>query len=404
MEALTALPRSYAKLRARLAALPATPGVYFFRDVDGRVIYIGKSVCLRKRVRSYFYTRQDDPRKIQRMRREIRSVEWICTGSELEALLLESRLVKQHQPRFNVFLRRFHQYPFIRVDLRDGFPRLEVTRELERDGALYYGPFHNSRGVQEVVDALADALGLRTCEGAGQALPGRRPCLRLDLGRCMAPCMEEGVASIYAEAVREACDLFEGRGDRVFRVITDRMERAAARLQFESAARLRDAFLQIRQLVGKQQALTSAVRNLSLVAVCPSSRADRVELFLFSHGRLVMQRDVTRSRFEEPAGLDGFLDELATRYRMAQEETSLQVEQEVLDQIHIVADWLKNRTGEGRHRELPEDPKRLAPGSAEQMLLARWLRDAAVALLPHSGASAPRDQLQTQLALELDSA
>lgn len=402
MEVITALPRTYEKLRARLAALPATPGVYLFRDVDERICYVGKSICLRKRVRSYFYARQGDPRKLQRMRREVRSVEWICTGSELEALLLESRLVKQHQPRFNVLLRRFHQYPFIRVDLKDGFPRLEVTRELERDGALYYGPFHNARGVQEVVDALADALGLRTCEGTGHALPGRRPCLRRDLGRCMAPCTEDGLASVYTEAVREACDIFEGRGDRVFRVITDRMERAAVRLQFETAARLRDAFLQIRQLVGKQQALTSAVRNLSLVAVCPSSRAERVELFLFSHGRLVMQRDVTRTQIEEPAGLDGFLDELVARYTTARAEASLHVEQEVLDQIHIIADWLKNRTGEGRHRELPDQPERLAPGGPDAILLARWLRDAALAVLPHSGQLTPRDELQAQLALQLD--
>jgi excinuclease UvrABC nuclease subunit len=402
VESLSSFPRSYAKVRARLAALPETPGVYLFRDAAGQIIYVGKSVCLRKRVRSYFYTRQDDSSKLRRLRHEIRSVEWIRTGSELEALLLESRLVKQNQPRFNVFLRHYRHYPFIKVDLRDAYPRLEITRHLERDGALYYGPFHNGRGVQQVIDALADALRLRTCDGAGGSLPGSRPCLRRDLGRCMAPCTERGTDEVYRQAVAEACGLFEGRDDRVFRILTDRMERAAAHLQFETAARLRDAFLQIRQLVGKQQALVSAVQRLNLVAVCPSSRAERLELFLFSAGRLVMQRELTRAQVEERPSLDDLLRELAARYAEARAAASFQVEQEVVDQINIIADWLKNRTGEGRHRELPEQPDHLAPGGEGVTALAGWLRDAAAAVLPHSGHDTPRDERRTQLALELD--
>jgi excinuclease UvrABC nuclease subunit len=400
VESLSSFPRSYAGVRARLAALPETPGVYLFRDAAGLIIYVGKSVCLRKRVRSYFYARQDDSSKLRRLRHEIRSVEWIRTGSELEALLLESRLVKQNQPRFNVFLRHYRHYPFIKVDLRDAFPRLEITRHLERDGALYYGPFHNGRGVQQVIDALADALRLRTCDGAGSSLAGSRPCLRRDLGRCLAPCTERGTEEVYRQSVAEACGLFEGRDERVFRVLTDRMERAAARLQFETAARLRDAFLQMRQLVGKQQALVSAVQNLNLVAVCPSSRAERLELFLFSAGRLVMQRELTREQVEEGPKRDDVLGELVSRYAEARASASFQVEQEVVDQINIIADWLKNRTGEGRHRELPEAPERLAVG-AEAAALAAWLREAAAAVLPHSGRDTARDERRTQLALEL---
>jgi excinuclease UvrABC nuclease subunit len=202
--------------------------------------------------------------------------------------------------------------------------------------------------------------------------------------------------------VKEACELFDGRSDRVFRMLTDRMEHAAAQLHFETAARLRDAFVQIRQLVGKQQALTSAVRNLSLVAVCPSSRPEQVELFLFSRGRLVLQRDLARAQWEESAAGNTFVAELLQRYGAAQAEGSLQVEQEVVDQINIIADWLKNRTGEGQHRELPEDPARLAPGSEEAVALTEWLRAAAAAVVVHSGRSAPREELRSQLALELE--
>src|SRR5437879_3470810 len=247
MEALASLPRSYEKVRQQLAALPECPGVYLFRDAQGSIIYVGKSICLRKRVRSYFYRRGDESRKLRRLRQEIRSVQWIRTGSELEALLLESRLVKQNQPRFNTLLKHYRNYPFICVDFKDAYPRLEVTRTLERDEAIYFGPFDNGRNIQQVVDTLSDALKLRTCATPGDALSRQRPCLRLDFGRCEAPCVNPVERQPYLVAVQEACSLFEGKSERLLRVLRVRMEQSADRLQFEAAARMRDAFVNIQR-------------------------------------------------------------------------------------------------------------------------------------------------------------
>jgi excinuclease ABC subunit C len=380
MESLAALPRSYEKIRQQLVFLPECPGVYLFRDARATIIYVGKSVCLRKRVRSYFYRRDDDSRKIRRLRQEIRSVEWIRTGSELEALLLESRLVKQNLPRFNTLLRNYRNYPFIKVDLKEEYPRLEITRTLERDDAIYFGPFSNSRNIHQVVETLADALKLRTCETASRSLGRQRPCLRLDFGRCAGPCSQQVEREPYLESIREACGVFEGRSERLLRVLRDRMEQSAERLQFETAARLRDAFRDIQRLVGKQQALTSAVGNLNLVTACPSRRSATLEVFLFRAGRLVAQRELTADEIATPDRLAVRVAELRALFEAASGIAGRRVEQEVVDQINIITDWLKHRKGEGAYWELGD-----VADAVWEADLARWLCEAARAILPRSG-------------------
>jgi excinuclease UvrABC nuclease subunit len=395
MESLSGLPRSYEKVRQQLVSLPESPGVYLFRDVRGTIIYIGKSVCLRKRVRSYFYRREDDSRKIRRLRQEIRSVEWIRTGSELEALLLESRLVKQNLPRFNTLLRNYRNYPFIKVNLQEEFPRLEVTRTLERDDAVYFGPFANARNINQVVETLSDALRLRTCEAAGRALGRQRPCLRLDFGRCAGPCTNAVERPPYLEAIREACGVFEGRSERLLRVLRDRMEQSAERLQFETAARLRDAFRDIQRLVGKQQALTSAVGSLNLVTACPSRRSGTLEVFLFRAGRLVAQREVTAAAIAAPASLAAHVSELGRLFEAASGIAGRRVEQEVVDQINIITDWLKHRRGEGCYQKLGDEVD-----ERWQQELTRWIQEAAAQILPHSGAPTAEDGRQLLLTAE----
>jgi len=372
METVTDLGGSLDDVRRRLGALPDAPGVYLFRDAREQIIYVGKSIHLRQRVRSYFQQRAEDSRKLRRLRQEARSLGWIHTGSELDALLLESRLVKQHLPRFNVLLRNYRNYPFIRVDFREAYPRLEVTRVLHRDEARYYGPFSGAGSIQEVVERLSDALKLRPCEAAGPALTAQRPCLRLDFGRCDAPCVRAVDHARYRQAIEEACRLFDGEADSLFDLLQGQLEQAAERLQFELAARLRDAIRDIRRLVGKQQALLSAVRSLNLIAVCPARRPQAVELFLFSAGRLLEQREVDRALLDQSRPRRALVSELLSRYQGSRGTLGSLVEQEVVDQINIVSDWLRRRSGEGRHLILEESPQ-----AASQTAVEQWLKEAA---------------------------
>jgi excinuclease ABC subunit C len=370
MDAVSDLGGPLTDVRRRLGAVPDCPGVYLFRDAREQIIYVGKSIHLRQRVRSYFQERSDATRRLLRLRHEARSLGWIATGSELEALLLESRLVKQHLPRFNVLLRNYRNYPYIRVDFNDAYPRLEVTRVLQRDEARYYGPFSGAGAIQQVVDTVSDALQLRTCETSGASLASQRPCLRLDFGRCEAPCSRAVDRERYRRAIEEACRLFEGQSDHLFALLQAQLEQAAERLQFELAARLRDALQDIRRLVGKQQALLSAVRNLNLIAVCPARRPDAVELFLFSAGRLLDQREVDQAALVHPRTRGPLVAALLERYKSSQPSTESRVEQEVVDQIQIVSDWLRRRSGEGRHLVLPQQ----FTGAALAREVGDWLQ------------------------------
>jgi excinuclease UvrABC nuclease subunit len=374
METVTDLGGQLAEVRRRLGVIPNSPGVYLFRDSREQIIYVGKSIHLRQRVRSYFQQRAEDSRKLRRLRYEARSVGWLCTGSELEALLLESRLVKQHLPRFNVLLRNYRNYPFIRVDFKEAYPRLEVTRVLQRDDARYFGPFSGAGAIHEVVERLSDALKLRTCEAAGGALAHQRPCLRLDFGRCDAPCVRAVDHARYREAIEQACRLFDGQAEPLFELLQGQLEQAAERLQFELAARLRDAIRDIRRLVGKQQALMSAVRSLNLIALCPARRPQSLEIFLFSAGRLLEQREVDRTLLEQIRPRRTLVAELLSRYRGSRVTAGSLVEQEVVDQINIVSEWLRRRSGEGRHLVLEEH----APGSGFEREVERWLGETAV--------------------------
>jgi excinuclease UvrABC nuclease subunit len=386
MPALSPLPRSHAAVRARLGELPLGPGVYMFRDRSRRLLYVGKSVCLRQRVRSYFGEAAGRYRKVRRLRSRAAAVEWIETGSELEALLLESRLVKEQHPPFNALLHRHRHLVFLRLDLKDPFPRFEVTEKLRRDGARYFGPLVLTADAERLADILSDTLRLRTCEAPGHRVHLTSPCLRHDMGLCHSPCLRPTDADAYQASVRAAAAAFEREG-RAFRErLRGEMEEAAERLLFERAARLRDALRSLDGMAGRQGAVISAVDALDLVAACPSRREEHVELFLFSGGRFVDQHTVARERLREPEGaLETARGFLRRRDAPAPADGS-EVEPEVLDQLFLIARWLRLNSGEGRHFLLPadEDPSFLA------LRLGAWLRETAVDLVvearPDAGA------------------
>jgi excinuclease UvrABC nuclease subunit len=395
MPFLSPLPRRYADVRARLGELPDGPGVYQFHDRAGRLLYVGKAACLKARVRSYFGSQAGRNPKLRRLRSRVNGVEWIETDSELEALLLESRLVKKRHPPFNTLLQRHRHLVFLRLDLTDPFPRLEVTEDLCRDGARYFGPLILTADAERLADILSDTLGLRTCDPPGERLHQFPPCLRRDLGLCLAPCSSAASTSAYLDAVQSAMLAFEQDGracrDRLRAEMTD----SAERLLFERAARLRDALQSLESLTGRQQAVLSAVDSLDLVVVCPSRPPSNLILFLFQSGALLFQQTLPRDVLREPQPALATARDLLSR-QAAGANISLNsskgnvhsrsdisgscrgpaapvVEPELRDQIFIISRWLRRNAGEGRHFFLPadEDPSFLA------LRLGAWLREVA---------------------------
>ncbi len=372
----TALYRNKDLLQERLRQVPVCPGIYRFYDASGAIVYVGKSVCLRDRVRSYF-TGRVVAGKVRRMRQEIVELDWQETGSELEALLLESRLVKHHQPRFNVLLRGFVPLPYVRVDTQDPFPLIQITRAPERDGATYFGPFHSRSALESAVRALTDSLKLRDCDFPGEQLVGQRPCYRYEFGVCSGPCLGEITSDDYRMAVESACDVFAGQEHSVINLLREKMARAAERLQFELAARFRDATRHIESVAGRQQALVSAVRELSLVAVCPAARGPRLCYFVFRCGRLVYQDEGDLGELTDPHARRHRAARLAALAAPTPEDVSRRLDAALLDEVQIVTAWMKQKTREGDYWEFPRnaDPAQGADG------LEDWLHALATRIL-----------------------
>lgn len=320
--------------------LPDRPGVYLMKDEDGTVIYVGKAKSLRKRIGSYYSQPLNYKHRKDGKLEEVRAIETRIVGSELEALILESRLIKELQPRHNLQLKSYEYYPFIKVDVTSPFPRVFATRDVPRDGARYFGPFRSKRAVDTVVDLVHHLYPIRTCTrqiAADGSHRGRvTPCFREMLKRCMAPCKGGVTSEQYHAVVSDVIEFLSGGQDAMLARVEAAMFRAADNLHYEQAARLRDALQQARRLLLSQELLTGAVEGNNLVIASPSVREGAVELFGIRHGRLFEQ-----FRLDEPAGptapptVWGFLSRLGSAAAAPPH-----VGKQEVDAIIIISQWL----------------------------------------------------------------
>jgi len=216
-------------LEAKRERLPDRPGVYLFKDAKGQVVYIGKAASLRSRVRSYFQESRAREPKTDALVRQIRDLDFIVTDNELEALILESNLVKKHRPRYNIILRDDKHYPFLKLTTNEDFPRLVVARRVQNDGAAYFGPFYPATAMRETLRLVRQLFPLRTCrikiDGALE-----RPCIQYYIHRCKAPCAGWETKDGYAQTVRDVERFLEGKDDDLAKVLTREMEGAAAEM------------------------------------------------------------------------------------------------------------------------------------------------------------------------------
>jgi DNA polymerase III subunit epsilon len=346
-----------ADLAARLRQLPVAPGVYCFRNGDGQVVYVGKATNLRRRVQSHFRAGAREPHRLRRVLGSVETIDHIETGSELEALLLESRLIKQYLPSGNQAQRDYHQYPYLRLGTDEPFPRLSVTRTLAGDGATYYGPFRRANPVQSAVVVLQDRFKLPRCEGP--IVPGETPmCIYGQMGRCLAPCSGAIGAARYA-AVVEDLKAFLGASDGgLIRDLEERRDSMADALRFEEAADLRDAADELRMLFGAQWRLATALHDCHAIILAASLEAGAVELFAIRGGLLLAQRRM------RPGDLPLELLErwLSDLYAGDPPAGAGHVRNDQLDELHIIAGWLR-REG-GRHLTIPIVPARAAAAAA----------------------------------------
>lgn len=235
--------------------MPAEPGVYLFKDKKGKIIYIGKARRLDSRVRSHFSAQLDDPRHASMMER-VKEIDYVATGTETEALILEANLIKQHRPKYNILLRDDKRYPFVKVSLGEAFPRLVLTRDLRDDGSRYFGPFTDARAVRQGLRVLRRAFRLRACPGEE---PGRikgRECIDYQMGICTAPCTGRITRKAYGVLVEELLSCLGGRSETVLESLRREIEAASARRQYERCTVLRDRARSIESALRKQHVFT----------------------------------------------------------------------------------------------------------------------------------------------------
>ncbi|HWP65164.1 MAG TPA: excinuclease ABC subunit UvrC [Candidatus Limnocylindria bacterium] len=269
----------------RLPTIPTGPGVYLLKDRHGKVIYVGKAVNLRARLRSYLRG-GDERSQVEFLLRRLADFETLVAASEKEALILENNLIKQYRPRYNIRLKDDKSYVSVKVTMQDPWPRVLVTRKLVRDGSRYLGPFHSAGAVRETLDTVRKVFPLRTCSDA--VFRNRtRPCIEYEIKRCLAPCVLPVDRAVYGEHLRQAILLIEGRSREVVNALTRDMEAAAAAERFEEAARLRDQVRAIAKTQEQQQAVAHWGGDQDVFGLYREGAAVEVQVLLVREGKLV---------------------------------------------------------------------------------------------------------------------
>lgn len=371
------------QIESILKNLPARPGVYLHKNAQGKVIYVGKAVNLKSRVRSYFHrSNAYTSPKARRLAEEIVDIEFIVADSELEALLLENTLIKKHQPRYNVRLKDDKRYPYIKVHWQDPFPRVTTTRQVQGDGARYFGPYTAAWAAYQTLDLVRKIFPYLTCT---RVIDGKddRACLYYHIGRCAAPCIGVVSQTEYRQIIDNLCDFLSGNTGPVVSELQRQMDEAAAALDFERAAQLRDQIKAVDQVVEKQKVVNASSVDEDVVAFARADGDACVQVFFIRGGKLIGREYFL---MEGAAGEDNAA--IVTSFLKQFYDQAASIPPEILlpqdvDELMIIRDWLKSKRGAEVTLKVPRRGKKkellemAAQNAAETLayLRAQWAAD-----------------------------
>ena len=274
------------KLEEKIRMLPDSPGCYLMKDAEGTIIYVGKAVNLKNRVRSYFRDTAHTP-KVAAMIAHIHDFDILLCETNLESLILECNLIKLHKPYYNILLKDDKHYPYLKVDMRQPFPRLELCRRMEKDGAKYFGPYIGASAVRQVIEAVRGVFPIRSCRQALPAAKPKRPCMNADIGRCMAPCAGKCTEEAYREMMEGVLSFLGGDYGTVLKKLKKDMETAAAAMRYERAAAIRDKIKDVEGLMERQIALNTNRSEQDLIAVAQDGLDAMIQILYIRGGRMV---------------------------------------------------------------------------------------------------------------------
>ncbi len=373
-----------AHLQGILNTLPAKPGCYLMKNSQGAIIYVGKAINLKNRVRSYFHADSSHNNKTRRLVREISDLEWIVVGSELEALILEMNLIKRHRPKYNVRLKDDKRYPYIKVHWQEPYPKVTVTRQMVEDGSRYFGPYTSAWAVYQTLDVLRKVFPYLTCDRqiTGQ---DQRACLYYDIKLCSGPCIGAIDQAGYRQMIADLMTFLSGHSETIVSRVTAEMEKAAEELRFEKAAALRDQLKAIHSIVERQKVVFAAdYKDSDVVAMARSDGEACVQIFFIRGGKLIGREYFVLEGTEEAADTEVMAEFLKQFYTEAANVPQQVLLPQEIEEAKIIQEWLRSRRGGEKVEMLvPTDgqPQELVQMAAEnaaetlQSLRAQWQAD-----------------------------
>ena len=338
-------------LQPIIDSIPTKPGCYLMKDKDGTVIYVGKAVNLRARVRSYFHASAQGYHKARDIAERVTDVEWIVTGSELEALILEMNLIKQHRPRYNVRLKDDKRYPYIKIHWADPFPTVTVTRIMAGDGSRYFGPYYSVWAVHKTLDVLRRIFPYLTCD---RVITGHdvRACLYYDIKLCNAPCIGKITQEEYRQMIKDLCSFLNGRTESIVDRLQIEMQQASQDLRYEKAAAIRDQLNAIEAVVKRQRVFDTEYVDSDVIAIARSEREACVQVFFIRGGKMIGREYFLMEGAEDSddqAVLQEFIKQFYDKAASLPSEVLLPQE---IEEAQIIKQWLQQRRGDDKKVEI----------------------------------------------------
>ena len=342
-------------IEEQLKMLPDKPGVYIMHDVDDRIIYVGKAINLKNRVRSYF-RKTDKTERIKRMVSLIDHFEYIVVDNEAEALILECNLIKKNRPRFNVLLKDDKTYPYIKVDVKSDYPNVVITRKIVNDGSKYFGPYANPGSAKEMVDFIKQKYKIRQCKNFRSET---RACLNYHINRCLGPCMGYISKEDYRKQIDEIIDILDGKVDKVLKDLQKQMLEEADKMNFEKAAYIRDRMVAIQRVNEKQKVSNISENNIDVIGIAKSEIEVCVEIFFVRGSKMVGREHYFFNDLKEMDDkeiISGFIKQY---YLDNQNLPNKIMVREELEDKGVIEDWLTKEAGRKVEIKSPKKGEKL---------------------------------------------
>jgi excinuclease ABC subunit C len=371
-------------IKGILDTLPGKPGCYIMKNTEGVIIYVGKAISLKNRVRSYFNADSSHDQKTRRLVREISNIEWIVVGSELEALILEMNLIKKHRPKYNVRLKDDKRYPYIKIHWNEPFPKVTVTRLMQDDGARYFGPYTSAWAVYQTLDVLRHVFPFLTCD---RVITGqdKRACIYYDIKLCIAPCIGAVNQLQYRQMISDLQEFLTGHSEPIINRVQLEMDKAAEEMRFEKAAALRDQLKAMHSIVERQKVVFAAdYKDSDVIAMARADNEACVQVFFIRGGKLIGREYFILEGTEDTADnqvMAEFIKQFYTEAAFIPQQVLLPGE---IEEAQIISQWLRSRRGGEKtemvvpHRGQSHDLVKMAAENASETLKAlrtQWQAD-----------------------------